>query len=57
MKKTYIIPNCKYAELDAADALLTGSEIMGKSVNPIDNENAILVKEDISRRSLWDEEW
>ena len=57
MKKTYIIPNCKCAELEASDALLAGSEVMGKSVNAINDENSILVKQDVSHKSLWDEEW
>ncbi len=57
MKKTYIIPNCKCAELEASDALLAGSEVMGKSVNAINDESSILVKQDVSHKSLWDEVW
>lgn len=59
MKKTYMIPSQKIAELDMADALLAGSD--GNGLQSLNEKMG--VTEDgyeggyTKQQSLWDEEW
>lgn len=57
MKKTYIMPNCKYAELDNFE-LIAQSEIK-KIETPIEGEVDILSRDQdkTGSSSLWDSEW
>lgn len=57
MKKTYIIPNCKSAEMEAFELIAESNLRMMKA--SIENEGDILVKEQQSfdSNNIWDTEW
>ncbi len=58
MKKTYMIPNQKIAELDMTDALLAGSDTTPALCNE-EGDGVQLGKEEktIYGKTLWDEMW
>ncbi len=57
MKKTYIIPNCKSAEMETFE-LIAFSMVKSKA-GSIQSEDEILVKEQQSfdSNNIWDTEW
>lgn len=56
MKKTYIIPNCKSAEIETFDLCVNSPTLTKVKGEVISSEEEILVKEQQSFNA-WDNEW
>lgn len=57
MKKTYIMPNCKYAELDIFELIaISNGGTAELYEGPISGEGEILSR-DGGSTNLWDQEW
>lgn len=57
MKKTYIMPNCKYAELDNTVSLLADSLIGNEGQLGTGTTDEQESRTEITDINLWDKEW